>query len=112
MLGANGDFASLNLFAYCGNNPVNRMDSAGYFWDLVLDILSLGMSIVEVISNPKDPWAWAGLVGDVVDVIIPFVGGVGEITRGLKATANVTETIDDAVDGARTGSDWNRWKIS
>ena len=24
MLGANGDFASLNLFAYCGNNPVSR----------------------------------------------------------------------------------------
>lgn len=32
LLGANGDFASLNLFAYCGNNPVARIDSNGYFW--------------------------------------------------------------------------------
>ena len=32
LLGANGDFASLNLFVYCGNNPVSRADSSGYLW--------------------------------------------------------------------------------
>ena len=35
LLGANGDFASLNLFAYCGNNPVIRADSEGTFWHIV-----------------------------------------------------------------------------
>lgn len=30
MLGANGDFIGYNLFAYCGNNPVNYSDSYGY----------------------------------------------------------------------------------
>lgn len=35
-LGANGDFASLNLFAYCGNNPVTRADSNGKWWHLVV----------------------------------------------------------------------------
>jgi len=29
MLGANGDFIGYNLFAYCGNNPVNMVDSCG-----------------------------------------------------------------------------------
>jgi len=28
-LGANGDFASLNLYAYCGNDPVNLTDPTG-----------------------------------------------------------------------------------
>ena len=35
LLGANGDFASLNLFAYCGNNPISRADSNGFFWHIV-----------------------------------------------------------------------------
>ena len=30
-----------NMFAYCGNNPVNRVDIGGYFWDTVFDVLSL-----------------------------------------------------------------------
>ena len=35
LLGANGDFASLNLYAYCGNNPVARADEGGEFWNIV-----------------------------------------------------------------------------
>lgn len=36
LLGANEDFASLNLFAYCGNNPVSREDDGGEFWNFVV----------------------------------------------------------------------------
>ena len=31
-LGANSDFASANLFTYCGNNPVIRADDGGGFF--------------------------------------------------------------------------------
>ena len=48
----------------------------------------LHASIVEVCLNPTDPWAWAGLAGDAVD-LIPFVTGVGEATRAAKTTAKV-----------------------
>ena len=34
-LGADGDFASFNLFVYCGNNPISRTDSNGCFWHIV-----------------------------------------------------------------------------
>ena len=70
-------YLGYNTFAYCGNDPVNRTDADGEFWDTFFDIVSLGFSIVEVAANPSDPMAWIGLAGDVVD-LIPFVTGVGE----------------------------------
>ena len=58
------------------------------------------MSIVEVIAKPCDPWAWAGLVGDAID-LIPFVSGVGEVTRAVNTTRKVLDKADDVVDAAK-----------
>lgn len=100
----------MNLFAYCGNNPLIRLDHDGQFWDTVFDIISLGASIVEVCINPTDPWAWAGLAGDAID-LIPFVTGVGEVTRAAKTVDKVADTVqiakavdftDDAADLVKT----------
>jgi hypothetical protein len=85
------------MFAYCGNNPIVRIDTCGSFWDTILDIISLVSSVVDVVSDPSDPWAWAGLAGDVVD-LIPFVTCVGE---GVKAA----RAVDTAVDLADTAHD-------
>lgn len=93
-------YLGYNTFAYCGNDPVNRTDADGEFWDTVFDIVSLGFSIADVIQNPSDPWAWAGLIGDVVD-LVPFVTGVGEITKAAGAVADVADVIDDVHDTAR-----------
>ncbi|MEI3071176.1 MAG: RHS repeat-associated core domain-containing protein [Oscillospiraceae bacterium] len=93
-------YLGYNTFAYCGNDPVNRTDADGEFWDTVFDIVSLGFSIADVIQNPSDPWAWAGLVGDVVD-LVPFVTGVGELTKAAGAVADVADVIDDVHDTAR-----------
>ncbi len=99
-----------NAYAYCGNNPVVRADHGGQFWETIFDIISLGASIVEVCLNPSDPWAWAGLAGDAID-LIPFVTGVGEVTRAVKTVDKVTDTVqiakavdftDDAVDIVKT----------
>ena len=80
-----------NLYAYCDNNPVMRVDGDGEFWETFFDVISLGASIVEVCINPTDPLAWIGLAGDAID-LIPFVTGVGEVTR-------VTTTLE-VIDGA------------
>ena len=47
-----------------------RVDEDGEFWiDTILDIISLGGSIANVVIAPTDLRAWAGLAGDVIDVI-------------------------------------------
>ena len=102
-INANGDLLGFNMFAYCGNNPVTRTDDGGAFWETVFDIISLGASVVEVCVNPTDPWAWAGLVGDVID-LIPFVTGVGEVTRAVKTVNKVADVVDTTHDIARTAN--------
>ena len=59
----------------------------------------LAVSVCEVIANPTDPWAWAGLAGDVVD-LVSFVTGVGEVTRAVKAANKAGDvlTIQKAAD--------------
>jgi RHS repeat-associated protein len=79
-----------NLYVYCDNNPVVRRDIQGYFWETLFDIVSLGASVVEVCVNPGDPWNWAGLIGDAID-LIPFVTGAGEATRAVKTANKVAD---------------------
>ena len=79
-----------NLYVYCDNNPVVRRDLQGYFWETLFDIVSLGASVVEVCVNPGDPWNWAGLIGDAID-LIPFVTGAGEATRAVKTANKVAD---------------------
>ena len=89
-----------NLYSYCDNNPVTRTDDGGAFWDTVFDVVSLCFSVAEVVANPSDPWAWAGLVGDAVD-LIPFVSGVGEVTRAVGTGRKVLKAADDLHDAAK-----------
>ena len=89
-----------NLYAYCDNNPVTRTDNGGAFWDTVFDVVSLCFSVAEVVANPSDPWAWAGLIGDAVD-LIPFVSGVGEVTRAVNTVRKVLDVADDLHDAGK-----------
>jgi RHS repeat-associated protein len=90
-----------NLYAYCDNNPITRADNDGEFWDTVFDVVSIAISVVEVCNKPDDPWAWAGLVGDVVDVVVPFVGGIGEAVDVVKTVSRVVDKGDDIIDAAK-----------
>ena len=84
-----------NLFAYCDNNPVVRLDHGGDFWDVFFDIASLASSVIEVIVNPASPSAWIGLAADVVCTVVPGLTGVG-------AVVDILVKGDDVVDTART----------
>ena len=68
-------------------------DPSGHWIETVFDLISLGTSIVEVVINPADPLAWAGLAGDALD-LIPFVTGVGETIKGVCVVAKNADLID------------------
>ncbi len=87
----------LNLYAYCRNDPVNYADPSGCWVETVFDLFSLGASVVEVVINPTNPWAWAGLIGDAVD-LLPFVTGVGEGIKATKMVKYADEVIDASYD--------------
>ena len=94
-------FTNKNLYAYCDNNPMVRKDKGGGFWETAFDVISLGASIVEVSQNPSDPWAWAALVGDTVD-LLPFVTGAGEMTRAVHTTVKAVKKGEDVVEVAQS----------
>ena len=80
LLGANGDFASLNLYAYCGNNPVSRSDDGGEAWHILIGagvgaISSFVASVATQLTTKRK-----------VDLDEAFVSaGCGAITGALVA---------------------------
>ena len=57
--------------------------------------------MVDVVSDPTDVGAWVGLAGDVIDVAVPFVSGVGEIARGARAINQLVDVADSAHDATK-----------
>jgi len=101
-------FTDKNLYAYCDNNPVMRVDNGGQFWDTVFDAVSLCISVVDVVKNPDDPWAWVGLAADVVSLVVPFAAGGGAVVKALSKADDVIDlakTADNVADAADTITD-------
>ena len=65
-LSTGSDLTGLNLFTYCGNNPVNRTDSTGHAW-----------------------WHWAIGAAVVVACAVAVVATAGGAAAGLAAVAAV-----------------------
>ena len=101
-------YTDKNLYAYCDNNPVMRVDNGGEFWDTVFDVVSLCFSVVDVIKNPDDSWAWVGLAADVVSLAVPFATGGGTVVKAVSKADDVVDlakNADRAIDAIDTVSD-------
>ncbi len=76
-LGANGEFISHNLFAYCGNNPVSRDDPKGTDWR---ETFAIGIA--------------TALIGIAILATLPFSGpllaGAGIAAATVSTAASVT----------------------
>ena len=77
---------NLNLFAYCGNDPVNRIDSEGEFWK---ELKEIGKSFYE-----------AGVAVVMVATAVAAVGGAitGTIMSGGAAAGTVPLALTLAVE--------------
>lgn len=111
-LGANSDFASVNLFVYCGNSPVSRADVGGEFWHIIVGAVIGG--IVGGISA-----ALSG--GDTADILIGIgagllggaltasgVGVAGQIVGGaaISMASNAAQQTNKIIKGQQESFDW------
>ena len=85
LLGANGDFASLNLFAYCGNNPVSREDSNGGFW-LTVGVMAVGGLIGAAISAVSSAVTQQALTGTVNWKSVGVAAATGFVSGAVAAS--------------------------
>ena len=90
------DVQGLNLYCYCGNNPVMCVDPNGHWIESVFDILAIGYDIYCLSTNDghKDWKNCAALGLDVVCLILPIATGGSTIVR----TAGTIENADDVYD--------------
>ena len=69
------------MFAYCGNNPVVRVEVKGCLFDTIFDAFSVAVSLWEVLCNLSSGEAWLALGLDAVCLALPFVAGGGMAAR-------------------------------
>ena len=82
-----------NLFAYCGNNPVNRVDEDGHFWVEILDFFkSVATEIGSAMGLLAPAYAGCGgiavadgplPIGDAIGLAIAIILTAGVIGYGV-----------------------------
>jgi len=110
LIGANGDFTSVNLFAYCGNNPVMREDKGGHFWNLAAGALLGGIinGFSQVITNVVTGSEWnSGLVGAIVTGAASGAVSASSLGRTAQMVVNagiglVSEVVNQISAGTLT----------
>ena len=114
-LSANGDFASYNLYVYCGNNPVARADDGGEFWHVVIGVavgavlngaFTIAGNLLD--GDPKTDWndglGLAMLTGAVTGGFA--VTGCGPMVQMLVNTAaTAVQELPDLIESISSGSD-------
>ena len=110
LLGQPGALLSHNVFAYCGNNPVNRADESGRGWHILI-----GAAIGGTIGGIVAAVAEAATGADFADVAAAALGGVigGSIQGAAAAAWGMTGSLIGGPAGGAIGnlteqacSDW------
>jgi RHS repeat-associated protein len=107
---------SLNRYSYVLNNPLKYTDPSGHWFDLAIEVFSIGFDIQQLISDPS--WGNAGYLAlDVGLAFIPFVPGITGVTaKGVshsddvfKAVKDVASQLDNIKDAFKMGikNPWN-----
>ena len=90
-LGATGTLLSYNLFAYCENDPVNRIDEDGRSWQDVKNALeSIGAKIKKIYKRYK-----ALTSTQCYNLIKSVKNNVSNVNSVLKLTKRVKKKLED-----------------
>ena len=88
------DPLSLNLYAYCANNPIAYCDPSGHAFETILDVLGLIWSIADFCTEPSLKNA-GFLLWDAGSILLPFVAG-SYTAKGIKLLGKTDDIIDSA----------------
>jgi hypothetical protein len=83
---------SLNSYAYCQNNPLKYVDVNGHFVDTAIDLVSVGLSTVNMIQDPSVS-NFIFLAWDIGAAALPFIPG-----SYVKKLGKLAGKVDDVVD--------------
>ncbi len=88
-------YYSISPYAYCGNNPVNRVDKDGRLFDTFLDgvfflydVADAGYQLIS--SGSVSNTTMAALGADFGAFWLPFATGAGPIVRASEKAASET----------------------
>ena len=108
-----GALTDKNLFAYCDNNPVMRIDEDGEFWNFVVGGV-VGAAVGAIVSAING--------GDLADILIGAASGAlsgivaasslgwlaqAGISAAISATADIANQTVDIVQNGGSISDYN-----
>ena len=98
---AEKDYAT-SPYAYCGNNPLIRVDKDGKIWDTVIDIGFLISDVVEAYKQYNEQGTInvstkAAIIADAAAIVIPGVTGAGLAVRsGVKTVSETGKGLKNA----------------
>ena len=98
-----------NLYAYCGNNPVMRVDSNGHSWEPALKcifaititaVAIAALSAFVVFSGGSGALVVAGMAPQIISAVTYTAAAVGAVAEAVAITGAVTYTTVAVVSEA------------
>ena len=115
-LGADGTPVSYNLFAYCGNNPVNYYDPSGHFvLSTFLICLSVGAAIGGALGG-YTAYVSGGdvstgiLTGALLGAAVGAIIGIGGAALSGAVSSSLGKTTTDLMSVVFYGGEFGTWE--
>ena len=100
VLGANGDMHAYNLYVYCGNNPIMRLDSSGYFFAEIWEFMKAVAAATENAMIEMAPMYDACGAAVLVDGPLPIGDTIGAIGAAILSAAALVIGVSAVLEGA------------
>ena len=94
------DFVGLNLYSYCGNNPVDRIDDEGHGWWIAASAIIGGLigGISKIVTNVVTNQKWnQGVIGAIAGGAVygAVIASTGNITAAAFSSAAVETAVNE-----------------